>query len=1327
MGEAFKGIFARVGDRRCGTPAAVLGASILCLVLLAPSALANSHGFTTTFGTAATSPANPYPLSDPTDVAVDLASHDVYVTDTGNHRIEKFDSAGHLLLMFGRRVNRTAVLAKAPQEQQDVCDPSLDECQSGAASATSPPGSLNTPTFIDVDNSSGPSAGDIYVADTYGSIVSKFDSGGLLITSWNTAGQLVRNEGINGIAVGPTGRLSVMTTIYPFKLGTYDQSGVPVNEFHIPSNLGTVPVGIAVDGRERFYKSGNSEFPTVQEYTEQEIVNNSAAPGPITGMAVDPMSNDLYTAEQGGTSIARYRSQCEGCPPLETFGAGKLSQASGFSVDAPSDNVYVANTGEDSVAVFNGMGPYATTEPPVSIGRTTATIAGHIADGGRGAITGCQFEYGTGESYELGTVPCAPAGPYGSEADVTAALSGLQPETTYHYRLVSSNASASAEGADLTFTPHYVIQAHTEPAVNLGNHSAELTGAFIGDGHDTKYHFEYGTTEAYGKSTPELDAGEASGLQEVSSDPVVGLQAGTTYHFRIVATNSLGTTVGQDVTFMTFDRPLIGSVFSRTPTATSAELFAQINPQGADTTYQFEYGTTPSYGTSAPIPAGDIGAAPGSQKVSLELSGLQVGVTYHFRVVAENEFGTVTSEDQDFGFYPPDCPNGILRQETGSNHLPDCRAYELVSPGNAGGTLLYPEGPTTPNAINPSRFAFGGMLDTIPGTGDPTNVKGDLYVSTRTTSGWVTKYVGIPATETNIVNGPPFEPNVQQNFFLAAPAGVRTNTDMSEFIDWNGANITFVNETPPPGPFLEPRVWAADGSSLGEWPTVPGYDAGPILNQSADFSHYYFISGGTLYETYYEGGSAYDNNTVADTISPIGFDASDAPISVQGVPGSSTDGSRILMSTSPCTVPVASECAPGELYMRVDDSLTYDIAKGHTLQYVGMTADASKVYFTSPDQLTPADKDTSVDLYMWSESTDSLTLVSAGTGGTAGNSDSCSASWTTQCGVVPFVNNFFSVTFAKGAIFGDGKSDNAIAANAGDIYFYSPELLDGEKGIANAENVYVFRHGSVKYVTTLTTGPYCEREPYYSGECSAGPIVRMQVTPDGDHMAFLTATTLDGAENAGHTEMYRYDPESGAVTCVSCGVSGTPATSDVWASANGSFLTNDGRTFFSTADALVPRDSDGVRDVYEYVEGRPQLISSGTSGKASQRSILGINNGLFVAQLDGVSSDGTDAYFSTYDTLVPQDRNGGFLKFYDARVNGGFAFDTPPAPCEAADECVGHGSSPASIPPLTSGVPLGGGGNVTRRSHRHKARKKRHKHSKKSGQHRGRQGRRNHG
>ena len=178
------------------------------------------------------------------------------------------------------------------------------------------------------------------------------------------------------------------------------------------------------------------------------------------------------------------------------------------------------------------------------------------------------------------------------------------------------------------------------------------------------------------------------------------------------------------------------------------------------------------------------------------------------------------------------------------------------------------------------------------------------------------------------------------------------------------------------------------------------------------------------------------------------------------------------------------------------------------------------------------------------------------------------------------------------------------------------------------------------------------------------------MSPDDTHMAFVTATPVTQYDNAGHLEMYTYEPSTRKIVCVSCNPSGAPATSDVGASQDGLFMTDDGRTFFSTADALVPGDTNSCQDVYEYVDGRPQLITPGTGDTApavSPRRLPG---------LIGVSADGTDVYFSTFDTLVPQDHNGLFLKFYDARVRRRLLRSPSPPSCEAADECHGPGSAP---------------------------------------------------
>jgi hypothetical protein len=505
------------------------------------------------------------------------------------------------------------------------------------------------------------------------------------------------------------------------------------------------------------------------------------------------------------------------------------------------------------------------------------------------------------------------------------------------------------------------------------------------------------------------------------------------------------------------------------------------------------------------------------------------------------------------------------------------------------------------------------------------------------------------------------------------------------------------------------------------------------VNASSDLSHFVFASewnvfapGGRLTTP----GSVYDNDTAAGTVAvvsktPAGDDIPAEPTDHANnplrIPAVSSDGSHILIS-SPCAVSINQlpPClsTPSRLYMRVGGGpgVTYDVSQGHYVTYVGMTDNGSKVYFTTDQQLTPDDTDTSTDLYMWSEATDSLTLVSKGTGG-AGNSDACNASFTTGCGVVTYSNNGFCLLLSGHG--GNCRSDNSIASQSGDIYFFSPEELDGSRGIPNQENLYVFHDGAVQYVATFTTGSYpaaangtggfCVKSPVpgvTDEACSDTPIARMQVSPDGSHMAFLTASPVTQYDNAGHLEMYLYDPSTRAVVCTSCMPSGAPPSSDVLASQNGLFMANDGRVFFSTDDALVKGDTNDGFDVYEYVDGRPQLITPGTGetqGTAGFLAAVANTPGLV-----GVSASGTDAYFATYSTLVSQDHNGLFLKYYDARSGGGFPAPAPPPPCNAADEC--HGAGRSAPPGLQNGTgtALGSGGNASpKASARH--RKKHHR------------------
>jgi hypothetical protein len=132
-------------------------------------------------------------------------------------------------------------------------------------------------------------------------------------------------------------------------------------------------------------------------------------------------------------------------------------------------------------------------------------------------------------------------------------------------------------------------------------------------------------------------------------------------------------------------------------------------------------------------------------------------------------------------------------------------------------------------------------------------------------------------------------------------------------------------------------------------------------------------------------------------------------------------------------------------------------------------------------------------------------------------------------------------------------------------------------------------------------------------------------------------------------------------------------------------MTVDGRTFWSTRDALVPQDANDGVDVYEFVDGRAQLISTGTGGSdGTEFQPVG---------LVGVSGDGVDVFFTTYETLVPLDENGDVYKIYDARTNGGIPLEVEKPPCEAADECHGEDSSAPPLPEIGTGASLGASGN----------------------------------
>ena len=177
-----------------------------------------------------------------------------------------------------------------------------------------------------------------------------------------------------------------------------------------------------------------------------------------------------------------------------------------------------------------------------------------------------------------------------------------------------------------------------------------------------------------------------TGKKEVHAD-LSGLDKEALYHYRLVAKNANATINGKDETFKTPSKPGIGDLWSEDVGFAEATLKAQLNPENSPTSYRFEWGLDTSYGQSTEEVA--IGSDGANHTVSLALAGLLQGVTYHYRVVAENGIGTTESADHAFTTFPAplparaDCPNPGFR--TGASAaLPDCRAFEMVSPLDKG-------------------------------------------------------------------------------------------------------------------------------------------------------------------------------------------------------------------------------------------------------------------------------------------------------------------------------------------------------------------------------------------------------------------------------------------------------------------------------------------------------------------------------------------------------------------------------------------------------------------------------------------------------------------
>ncbi|HTC60922.1 MAG TPA: NHL repeat-containing protein [Solirubrobacteraceae bacterium] len=803
----------------------------------------------------------------------------------------------------------------------------------------------------------------------------------------------------------------------------------------------------------------------------------------------------------------------------------------------------------------------------------------------------------------------------------------------------------------------------------------------------TDCHFEYVTDAAF-EATGFSDlssGGEAPCVPDPASIPVdsnfhlvqaalTGLASGVTYHFRLVAASdpsSLGGTADSaPASFVTPGEPTVDSTSASNVASSFADLHAEIDPHGADTTYQFEYITATGYeaavaehaanpysaGGVIPITPADIGPGGTDASVVQQVGGLIPETEYHFRVLAKNGLGSVPGVDETFITLP-----------AGLVGLPDGRTYELVTPANKGDgeDMFGVSGEKNFDVGVSSESGDQFLLDTTSSFG-PFPASGEnTYVFSRGATGWTYKSLAAP----NL--------GVQS---LATEAFDQTDFSQVGIHDFTGSHGETTAELvgPPGGPYTTVETGQANTPSDA---SIEGHssDMSHVVLETSDHA---LTSGdasqdpesSALYDASNGGLSLVNVNTDGTLTSRCGAVLGGA--GGRGPGGGShnavsSDGSKIFF-TSPDPYGSGFHCraegyAP-QLYMRENGERTVEISAPQSgvkdpsgiqpAMFIGASNDGSRVFFVTTSELTKNDEGIhDSELYEYDTVTSTLTRVSSGVSGNA-------------AGDVEFVP----------AISGDGST----------VYFASGSQL-APGAVSGALNLYHYDTDTetTTYVATVNKAdyPFSAISRWYSGpgggEVGSDDSANWYTTSDGNYLVFASTASLTsystspgtgatcpeitggGDFNVACTEVYRYAFPSRTITCVSCNPSGVAPVSNAEfafsadrankpagmpprpVSENGSYV------FFDTADGLVPRDTNGQRDVYEWHEGVISLISSGTD---AQDSVF----------LDS-SADGSNVFFGTHAKLVPQDTDGSG-DLYDARIDGGFGSFTGAGACEG-DAC----------------------------------------------------------
>jgi hypothetical protein len=1024
------------------------------------------------------------------------------------------------------------------------------------------------------------------------------------------------------------------------------------------------------------------------------------------------------STDHRGEDLGHFRASLIRALSEDVRGVGALSSRRSRFVSLFVVGVAVLATFAFGVGGASAAPPTTTISPTVTAGYTTAQVSGTVDPADQETYYG--FEYSADPAAE-GWSSFFFEGPIAAGAgvqNVSTELSGLKPGTEYQLRLAALNFEEFIEYFSAEPNPTFTTTAAAKPTVSISAATGVTakTATFHGQ-------INPDAPEAAPASpaveaafnirwrfacNPECPGAEGAMPADDVAHPVTGevsgLLPGRSYEVRLVGENPGGAEMSGRETFLTPpDPPAVGRAYATAVESTTAAVNAKINPEGAQTSYHFQYATLAEFeahGFSNAAETAEMPLGTGNSDLvgSAQFTGLLQDTTYVYRPVAINVVETVIGAQGELHTRVPSPPGSACSNEAlrigAAAALPDCRAYEQVTPtqkSNQDGvndeeTIFTPMVSIEGNRA--AYFSFGSFA------GSP--APNPTYLATSSPTGWSSESI-IPRQ------------GVQKSIITAcAPQYRAYSPDLSFGILENGINQGLIgcatNEpsivpTEPQGStnlFLRDNATGTyqliNVTAPGVTPADAGFEGG-----SPDLQYVVFNENAPLTPDATGGNMLYEWS--AGGVKLIGLIPVGPATSCSGSECTPVQGARIgsgasgFGSTDLIANAVSSDGsgvffkAAGKLYVR-DGNTTTEVDSSHGPGSSGggkfwtATSDGSSVYFTDTSRLTANASPSGADLYRYEVESDQLTDLTPDSNDTGGA----------------------AVQGVLGA-GGDGSY----------LYFVADGVLStvansqGESATVGQPNLYVTHGATTIFIGTLAPGGGLNGDGSDWEGSDARASSTSRVTPDGKTLAFNSIRSLTGYDNTDEqtedadVEVFLYEAESNSLGCPSCNPTGArpigpsqlegseprlrntapnsgTATDNMLLPRN--LSENESRLFFDSGDALVPADTNGKKDVYEYENGRDHLISSGSGG----------DNSSFY----GASTSGDDAFFITRDQLVGQDTDG-YVDLYDARVDGGIAGQNPPPaspPC-SGEACKGSSTAaPAEQSPGSSS--FSGPGNQSR-------------------------------